>query len=132
MHIPLHRFLVTFGALWLFLTVLWVGLQSVIVVFPDHTHLLSTYFLHSSSIFLILIQQKSGIRVIRGVGVIMQFLEHKLCGILTRTVWSVVVGHVVLAIHIVNSLETNRVGPISRQILVLSEHNLFTSKGKGT
>ena len=31
----------------------------------------------------------------------MQCLEHKSCGILTRTVWSVVVGHVVLAIHIV-------------------------------
>ena len=26
--------------LWLFLTVLWDGLQCVIVVFPDHTHLL--------------------------------------------------------------------------------------------
>ena len=25
---------------WLFLTVPWVGLQSVIVVFPDHTHLI--------------------------------------------------------------------------------------------
>ena len=25
---------------WLFLTVPWVGLQYVIVVFPDHTHLL--------------------------------------------------------------------------------------------
>ena len=25
---------------WLFLTVPWVGLQCVIVVFPDHTHLL--------------------------------------------------------------------------------------------
>ena len=35
------------------------------------------------------------------------------------------VGHVVLAIHIVHSLETNRAGPISRQIKVLSEHNLF-------
>ena len=33
----------------------------------------------------------------------MQCLEHKSCGILTRTVWSVVVGHVVLAIHIVQS-----------------------------
>ena len=52
----------------------------------------------------------------------------RLCGILTRTVWSVVVGHVVLAIHIVHSLETNRAGPISRQILVLSKHNLFTLK----
>ena len=29
--------------LWLFLTVLSVGLQSVIVVFPDHTHLLFLY-----------------------------------------------------------------------------------------
>ena len=27
-------------ALWLFLTVLWVDLQCVIMVFPDHTHLL--------------------------------------------------------------------------------------------
>ena len=26
--------------MWLFLTVPWVGLQYVIVVFPDHTHLL--------------------------------------------------------------------------------------------
>ena len=28
------------SVLWLFLTVPWVGLQSVIVVFPYHTHLL--------------------------------------------------------------------------------------------
>ena len=61
----------------------------------------------------------------------MQFLEHKSCGILTRTVWSVVVGHVlVLAKHIVHSLETFRAGPLSRHIIVLSEHNLFTLKGK--
>ena len=59
-------------------------------------------------------------------------VEYKSCGILTRTVWSVVVGHVVLTIHIVHSLETNRTGPISRQILVLSEHNIFTLKGIGT
>ena len=32
--------LVTVNVLWLFLTVPWVGLQCVIVVFPDHTHLL--------------------------------------------------------------------------------------------
>ena len=32
---------VTINALWLFLMVLLVGLQHVIVVFPDHTHLLS-------------------------------------------------------------------------------------------
>ena len=32
--------LVTVNFLWLFLTVLWVGLQCVIVVFPDHAHLL--------------------------------------------------------------------------------------------
>ena len=30
----------TVSALWLFLTVLWVMLQCVIVVFTDHTHLL--------------------------------------------------------------------------------------------
>ena len=29
----------TIGALWLFLTVAWVGLQCVIVIYPDHTHL---------------------------------------------------------------------------------------------
>ena len=32
--------LVTVNVLWLFLTVPWVGLQCVIVVFPDRTHLL--------------------------------------------------------------------------------------------
>ena len=31
---------VTIIVLWLFLTVPWVGLQYVIVVFPDHIHLL--------------------------------------------------------------------------------------------
>ena len=32
--------LVTVNVLWLFLSVPWVGLQFVIVVFPDYTHLL--------------------------------------------------------------------------------------------
>ena len=32
--------LVTVNAMWLFLTVPWVGMQCVIVVFPNHTHLL--------------------------------------------------------------------------------------------
>ena len=76
-----------------------------------------------------------GYGVIHGVGgnyAIPKNIEYKSCGILTRTVWSVVVGHVVLAIHRVHSLEINRAGPISRQVLVLSEHNLFTLKGKGT
>ena len=35
----------------------------------DPTHLLSTYFLHTHPYFLIKIHQKSGIGVIRGVGV---------------------------------------------------------------
>ena len=34
-----YRCIVTINALWLFLTVSWAGLQYVIVVFPDHTHL---------------------------------------------------------------------------------------------
>ena len=34
------RCIVTIIVLWLFLTVPWVGLQFLIVVFPDHTHLL--------------------------------------------------------------------------------------------
>ena len=29
------------SVLWLFLAMRWVGMQSVIVVIPDHTHLLS-------------------------------------------------------------------------------------------
>ena len=33
-----YRCIVTINVLWLFLTVPWVGLQYVIVVFPDHTH----------------------------------------------------------------------------------------------
>ena len=33
------RKLVTVNVLWFFLTVPWVGLQCVIVVFPDHTYL---------------------------------------------------------------------------------------------
>ena len=32
---------VTINVMWLFLTMPWVGLQCVIVVFPVHTHLLS-------------------------------------------------------------------------------------------
>ena len=32
-----YRCIVTINVLWLFLTVQWVGLQHVIVVFPDHT-----------------------------------------------------------------------------------------------
>ena len=106
----------------------WVGLQCVIVVFPDHTRLLSIHFLHTHPYFN-LDSAKDWDRVYPCNS---YSIEYKSCEILTRTVWSVVVGHVVLAIHIVHSLETNRAGPIFRQILVLSEHNLFTLKGKGT
>ena len=34
-----YRCIVTIHVLWLFLTVSWVGLQYVVVAFPDHTHL---------------------------------------------------------------------------------------------
>ena len=41
-----YRCIVTINVLWLFLTVPWVGLPYVIVVFPDHTHLLfDLYFM---------------------------------------------------------------------------------------
>ena len=33
-----YRCIVTINVLWFFLTVPWVGLQYVIVLFPDHTH----------------------------------------------------------------------------------------------
>ena len=39
-----HICLVTVNVLWLFLVVPWVGLQCVIVVFADHTHLLFVCF----------------------------------------------------------------------------------------
>ena len=35
-----NRCIVTIYVLWLFLAVPWIGLHYVIVVFPDHTHLL--------------------------------------------------------------------------------------------
>ena len=35
-----YRCTVTINVLWIFLMVPWVGLQCVIVVFPDHAHLL--------------------------------------------------------------------------------------------
>ena len=35
-----YRCIVSINVLWLFLVVPWVGRQCVIVVFPDHTHLL--------------------------------------------------------------------------------------------
>ena len=113
------------------LSLILVGLQCVIVVFPDHTHLLFSY----SPLLLIKIQQKSEIGLsCRWGGVSCNFYnkEYKACGKLTSTVWSVVAGHVVIAIHRhrVHTLETNRARPISRQILVLSEHNLFTLNRK--
>ena len=38
--------IVTINVLWLFLTVPWVSLQCVIVVFSDHTHLLYNFDMH--------------------------------------------------------------------------------------
>ena len=38
-----YRRIVTINVLWLFLRVQCVGLQCMIVVFPDHTHLLFTW-----------------------------------------------------------------------------------------
>ena len=38
------------NVLWLFLTVSWVGLQCVIAVFPDHTHLLFGHIIHNEFI----------------------------------------------------------------------------------
>ena len=35
-----YRFIVTLNVMWLFLTVPRIGLQCVIVAFPDHAHLL--------------------------------------------------------------------------------------------
>ena len=45
----------------------WVGLQCLIVVFLDHTHCPSNYFLHTHPYFYLRFS-KSGIGVIRGGG----------------------------------------------------------------
>ena len=44
-----YRCIVTLDVLLLFLSVPWVGLRSVIVVFPDHTHLLIFIFIRARS-----------------------------------------------------------------------------------
>ena len=44
--------LVTINLLWLFLMVPWVGLQCVIVVFPDHTQLLFCLLLEKSFVHM--------------------------------------------------------------------------------
>ena len=46
-----YRFIVTINVLRLSLVVPWVGLQYVIVEFPDHTHLLFEYFMKVKSTF---------------------------------------------------------------------------------
>ena len=43
-----YRCIITVNAMWLFLTMSWVGLQCAIVVFPNHTHLLFYLFYNSS------------------------------------------------------------------------------------
>ena len=48
-----YRCIVTIIVLWLFLMVPWVGLQCVIVVFPDHTHLLLDPFKFSRSVIIV-------------------------------------------------------------------------------
>ena len=42
-----YRCIVTINSQWLFLTVPWVGLQYVIVLFSDHTHILFGNFLQN-------------------------------------------------------------------------------------
>ena len=44
-----YRCIVADSVLWLFLTVPWVGLQCVIVVIPDHTHLIFDRAIYESS-----------------------------------------------------------------------------------
>ena len=49
-----YGYLITINFLWLSLTVPWVGLQCVIVVFPDQTHLLlvKDMFVACTSLFI--------------------------------------------------------------------------------
>ena len=49
-----YRCIVTINVVWLFPTVPWVGLQCMIVVFPDRTHLIFlSYYLSGQIISLI-------------------------------------------------------------------------------
>ena len=48
--LPSYGCVVIVNVLWLFLTVSLVGLQCVIVVFPDHTHLLFGQIIHNEFI----------------------------------------------------------------------------------
>ena len=50
LHVLSYRCIVTINVLWHFLTVRWVSLQYVIVVFTDHTHLLFVVF---DSLFIV-------------------------------------------------------------------------------
>ena len=45
-----YRCIVTITVLWLYLAVPWVGLQCVIVVFPDHIHF---FFIYKSCFILV-------------------------------------------------------------------------------
>ena len=49
-----YRCIVTINVMWLFLTVPWVGLQRVIMVFPDHTHFFVIYSVYTYSFFSIM------------------------------------------------------------------------------
>ena len=91
--------LLTFGVLWLFLTVLWFWSAVCDCVFPDHTHLLFI-LIHSLKI-----QYKSGI------GFIMQLLEYRIfMWNVDQHSMSVVAGHAKIVIHRVSSLETTVIG----------------------
>ena len=42
-----YSFIIDINVLMVFLMVLWVGMQCVIVVFPDHTHLLFFFIINT-------------------------------------------------------------------------------------
>ena len=49
-----YRCIITINVLWLFLMVPWVGLQYVIGVFTDHTHLLFNLIVSKNVIFKVI------------------------------------------------------------------------------
>ena len=53
-----YRCFVAINVLWLFLTVPWVGLQCVIMVFSDHTHLLLLFVYSTFQLFYIVFASK--------------------------------------------------------------------------
>ena len=65
-----YRCNVTVHVMWLFITVPWVGLQCVIVVFPDHTHILKWKIRYLLPLTLAVLQYLSQVTILLVLGLL--------------------------------------------------------------